>query len=113
MSGKERQDRLTSILEEALDLPRARRAFRYARETTSSANGALAEGIRAVRTVQGMRREAVNFVLYDEKVDENLRAHLKSAKMAQIMVPIVDTLTGAAMAISPRSSSKPIRLRTT
>jgi ATP-binding cassette subfamily B protein len=80
-------------------LPRARRAFRYARETTSSANGALAEGIRAVRTVQGMRREAVNFVLYDEKVDENLRAHLKSAQMAQIMVPIVDTLTGAAMAI--------------
>ena len=80
-------------------LPRARRAFRYARETNSSANGALAEGIRAVRTVQGMRREAVNFVLYDEKVDDNLRAHLKSAQMAQIMVPIVDTLTGAAMAI--------------
>jgi len=80
-------------------LPRARRAFRYARETNSSANGALAEGIRAVRTVQGMRREAVNFDLYDEKVDDNLRAHLKSAQMAQIMVPIVDTLTGAAMAI--------------
>jgi ATP-binding cassette subfamily B protein len=80
-------------------LPRARRAFRHARETNSSANGALAEGIRAVRTVQGMRREAVNFVLYDEKVDDNLRAHLKSAQMAQIMVPIVDTLTGAAMAI--------------
>jgi len=80
-------------------LPRARRAFRYARETNSSANGALAEGIRAVRTVQGMRREAVNFVLYDEQVDDNLRAHLKSAQMAQIMVPIVDTLTGAAMAI--------------
>jgi len=80
-------------------LPRARRAFRHARETNSSANGALAEGIRAVRTVQGMRREAVNFDLYDEKVDDNLRAHLKSAQMAQIMVPIVDTLTGAAMAI--------------
>jgi ATP-binding cassette subfamily B protein len=80
-------------------LPRARRAFRRARETNSIANGALAEGIRAVRTVQGMRREAVNFELYDEKADENLRAHLKSAQMAQVMVPIVDTLTGAAMGI--------------
>lgn len=80
-------------------LPRARVAFRYARETNSSANGALAEGIRAVRTVQSMRREAVNFDLYDEKVQENLRSHLKSAQMAQVMVPIVDTLTGAAMAI--------------
>ncbi len=80
-------------------LPRARVAFRHARETNSTANGALAEGIRAVRTVQGMRREAVNFNLYDEKVQENLGAHLKSAKMAQVMVPIVDTLTGAAMGI--------------
>ncbi len=80
-------------------LPRARRAFRRARETNSTANGALAEGIRAVRTVQGMRREAVNFDLYDEKVQENLGAHLKSAQMAQVMVPIVDTLTGAAMGI--------------
>ena len=80
-------------------LPRARVAFRYARETNSSANGALAEGIRAVRTVQSMRREAVNFDLYDEKVQENLGAHLKSAQLAQVMVPIVDTLTGAAMGI--------------
>ncbi|MBT5943192.1 MAG: ABC transporter ATP-binding protein [Rhodospirillaceae bacterium] len=80
-------------------LPRARVAFRRARETNSTANGALAEGIRAVRTVQSMRREAVNFDLYDEKVQENLGAHLKSAKMAQVMVPIVDTLTGAAMGV--------------
>ena len=80
-------------------LPRARVAFRYARETNSSANGALAEGIRAVRTVQSMRREAVNFDLYGEKVQENMRSHLKSAQMAQVMVPIVDTLTGAAMGI--------------
>ena len=80
-------------------LPRARVVFRRARETNSSANGALAEGIRAVRTVQSMRREAVNFDLYDEKVRDNLDAHLKSAQMAQVMVPIVDTLTGAAMGI--------------
>jgi len=80
-------------------LPRARRAFRHARETNSTANGALAEGIHAVRTVQGMRREAVNSELYGDKARENLATHLRSAKYAQIMVPIVDTLTGAAMAI--------------
>ena len=80
-------------------LPRARQAFRRARETNAIANGALAEGIHAVRTVQGMRREAVNFDLYDDKARENLKAHLTSAKFAQIMVPAVDTLTGAAMGI--------------
>ena len=80
-------------------LPRARVAFRYARETNSIANGALAEGIHAVRTVQGMRREAVNFNLYDEKGTENLNAHLRSAQYAQVLVPIVDTLTGVALGV--------------
>ena len=80
-------------------LPGARRSFRRARETNSIANGALAEGIHSVRTVQGMRRETVNLELYDDKSQENLRAHLRSAKFAQVMVPIVDTLTGGALAI--------------
>jgi ATP-binding cassette, subfamily B, multidrug efflux pump len=80
-------------------LPRARKAFRRARETNSINNGALAEGIHSIRTVQGLHREAVNLELYGDKSQENLRAHLRSAKFAQVMVPIVDTLTGAAMAI--------------
>lgn len=80
-------------------LPRARVAFRRARETNSIANGALAEGIHAVRTVQGMRREAVNSDLYEDKAAENLEAHLRSARYAQVLVPIVDTLTGAALGV--------------
>ncbi len=80
-------------------LPRARVAFRRARETNSIANGALAEGIHAVRTVQGLGRESVNFELYGEKVRENLAAHLRSAKFAQVMIPVVDTMTGAAMGV--------------
>ena len=80
-------------------LPRARRAFRRARETNSLANGALAEAIHAVRTVQGMRREEVNAALYDDLAGTNLGAHLRSARYAQAMVPVVDTLTGAALAI--------------
>ncbi|MER8445385.1 ABC transporter ATP-binding protein/permease [Mesorhizobium sp. M1066] len=79
-------------------LPRAKVAFMAAHETNSIANGALAEGIHGVRTVQSLERQHVNFDLYDEKVLANLNAHLTSAKYAQVMVPIVDTLTGIAMA---------------
>ena len=80
-------------------LPKAKVAFRRARETNSITNGALAEGIHSVRTVQGMNRENVNLDLYSDKSNDNLGAHLRSAKFAQVMIPIVDTLTGAAMAI--------------
>ena len=80
-------------------LPRARVAFMAARESNSIANGALAEAIHGVRTVQGMVRERVNFGLYDERAHQNLKAHLRAAKFAQVNVPIVDTLTGGAMAI--------------
>ena len=83
----------------AVWLPRARLAFRRARETNSITNGALAEMVHAIRTVQGMRRETVNAHLYDDLARSNLKAHLRSAKYAQVMVPIVDTLTGAALAI--------------
>jgi ATP-binding cassette, subfamily B, multidrug efflux pump len=80
-------------------LPRAKKAFMYAHETGSIANGALAEGINGVRTIQSLGRQRVNFDLYEEKARENLRSHLVAARYAQIMVPIVDTLTGIAMAI--------------
>ena len=80
-------------------LPRARDAFMKAREANSIANGALAEAIHGVRTVQGMVREGVNFALYNDRAWQNMVAHLRAAKFAQINVPIVDTLTGGAMAI--------------
>jgi len=89
----------TLFLVRIIWLPRARAAFRHARETNSAASGALAEGIRAVRTVQAMRREAVNYDLFDIKARDNLKAHLRAAKFGQTMVPIVDTLTGLAFAI--------------
>ena len=79
-------------------LPRAKAAFMAAREANSIANGALAEAIHGVRTVQGMVRERVNFGLYDERAHQNLKAHLRAAKFAQVNVPIVDALTGGAMA---------------
>lgn len=80
-------------------LPRARDAFMAAHETNSVANGALAEAIHGVRAVQSMDRQQVNFTLYDDKARANLRSHLRAAKYAQVMVPIVDSLTGLAMAV--------------
>jgi len=80
-------------------LPHARAAFRRARETNSRANGALAESIRGIQTIQVMVRESVNFRLYSKLCDVNRRAHLRAAKLAQVNIPIVDTLTGVAMAI--------------
>jgi ATP-binding cassette subfamily B multidrug efflux pump len=80
-------------------LPRAKEAFMRAREANSIANGALAEAIHGVRTVQGMVREKVNFALYDDRARQNMLAHFRAAKFSQINVPIVDTLTGGAMAI--------------
>ncbi|MFD1985345.1 ABC transporter ATP-binding protein [Mesorhizobium newzealandense] len=80
-------------------LPRARHAFMAAHETNSVVNGALAEAIHGVRTIQSMHRQQVNFMLYDDKAHANLRAHLIAARCAQVMVPIVDGLTGLAMAV--------------
>ena len=80
-------------------LPLARRAFMRARETQSATNAALAETVHGVRTIQELRREDVNLRLFDEKAHDNLRAQLSASKYTNIMVPIVDTLSGAAMAI--------------
>src|SRR5690606_8714361 len=48
-------------------LPPAKRAFWAAHETNSLTNGAMAEGINGVRTVQNLDRQKVNFDLYDDK----------------------------------------------
>ena len=80
-------------------LPRARKAFIGARHASSTTNGALAEGINGVRTVQAMAREDTNYVLFDDKAQANLAAQLRATRFAQIMIPIVDTLTGIAMAV--------------
>ncbi|RUW54462.1 ABC transporter ATP-binding protein [Mesorhizobium sp. M1A.F.Ca.ET.072.01.1.1] len=80
-------------------LPRARGAFMAANEANSVSNGALAEAIHGVRAVQSLDRQQVNLTLYDDKARANLKTNLAAAKYGQIMVPIVDSLTGVAMAV--------------
>lgn len=79
-------------------LPRARDAFMAAHETNSVVNGALAEAIHGVRTIQSMDRQQVNFILFDDRAHANLRTQLIAARYALVMVPIVDSLTGLALA---------------
>lgn len=79
-------------------LPRAKRAFWAAHETNSITAGAMAEGINGVRTVQNLDRQKVNFDLFDDKAYTNLQTQLTGSRFAQVMVPIVDSLTGIAMA---------------
>lgn len=80
-------------------LPLARKAFMRAREASSTTNAALAENVHGIRAIQELRREGVNFELFEEKARENLNAHLAASRYTNVMVPIVDTLTGSAMAI--------------
>jgi len=83
----------------SLWLPRVKATFRRARDASSIANGALAENINGVRTVQESQREAINFGLYEEKARENFDAQVASAWASGVMTPTVDILTGVAMAV--------------
>ena len=89
----------TLAIARAVWLPIARRAFLYSRQTASITSGALAENINGVRVVQGMSREHVNLDLFKEKADEQLWASKRAARIGLVMIALVDTLSGSAMAI--------------
>jgi ATP-binding cassette subfamily B protein len=80
-------------------LPFARRAFLGARESSSTANGALAESINGVRLIQEMGRQRVNFDLYEEKVHDNMNSHIRASRFSMVMIPTVDTLSGLAIGL--------------
>lgn len=89
----------TLIVVRMVWLPHAKRTFLRARETSSIANGAMAEAINGVRTVQEAGREPVNLDLFHDKAHDNLAAQSRAVLIAQMIVPIVDTLTGIATGI--------------
>ena len=80
-------------------LPLARKAFLAAREASSATNGALAENVHGIRAIQELVREDINFDLFEKKAKTNLLAHLRASKFSNVIIPMVDTLTGGAMAI--------------
>jgi len=83
----------------ALWLPRVRDTFRRAKDASSIVNAALAENINGVRTVIAARREGHNAAAFEHKVAANRDAQIASAWAAQIMVPTIEVLTGAAQAV--------------
>jgi len=80
-------------------LAKARAAFMAAHEANSVTNNALAEAIHGVRAVQAMNRARLNAELYGELANRTYQAQLRASRLAQIMIPIVDSLTGIAMAV--------------
>ncbi len=80
-------------------LPHARRAFLRARETSSTVNAALAENVHGIRTIQEMNREQINFELYTNKARDNLESHIRASRFTNMLIPVVDFLTGCAMAV--------------
>lgn len=80
-------------------LPRVRDTFRRAKDASSIVNSALAENINGVRTVIAARREPLNAAAFERKVADNRRAQTAAAWAAQIMVPTIEILTGAAQAV--------------
>lgn len=80
-------------------LPRARVAFLRSRETISILNGALNENVNGVRVIQGMARENYNYNAFQHKVEDAKRANIKSAQLSAILLPVVESLTGTALAI--------------
>ena len=87
------------LLVRVLWLPHAKRAFLEARRTSSTVNGALAENVHGIRAIQEMRRETVNYRLFEEKARENMTAHLRASRFSNALIPVVDGLTGVAMVI--------------
>ncbi|MBT6277223.1 MAG: ABC transporter ATP-binding protein [Chromatiales bacterium] len=80
-------------------IPFAKLAFTSARESSSVANGALAENVHGIRAIQAMTREKVNLDLFEELARHNLQTHQRASKLTNIMIPVVDCLTGGAMAM--------------
>ena len=80
-------------------LPRARASFIRARRAVATAHGALNENLSGVRVVQGMTRENLNYLAYEEQVRDSLNAYTTAARYGASLLPAVDTLTGAGMAV--------------
>jgi ATP-binding cassette subfamily B protein len=80
-------------------IPFARKAFMRARETSSIMHGALNENVNGVRVVQGMVRERANYDFYNELTTDNLNAQIRTTQIGHVLIPIVDLLTGGALAV--------------
>ncbi|MFC1978407.1 ABC transporter ATP-binding protein [Chloroflexota bacterium] len=77
----------------------ASRAFTKVRRAIAVVNAELQENISGVRVIQSMSREDTNFEQFDAVNREHLGANVKAIKLSSIMLPLVEVLMAAAVAI--------------
>ena len=80
--------------------PRAEARFRQARTEAGLLNAALAQNITGVRIVQSAGREDRNLVEFAAMARRNLDTQVRAAWAGQVMAPLVDLLTGLALAVA-------------
>lgn len=88
------------VLTMVLWQPFAKRTFVRARATISVVNASLNENIAGVRVVQSMNREDENMRQFDQKNRRNLDAFLGAGKLSAGVLPAVDFLPAASIAIA-------------
>ena len=77
----------------------AKSAFIRIRRAIAMVNGALNENISGVRVVQSLNRQSVNLRHFNTLNQEHLDANVTAARLSGILQPMVESLTGTAMAV--------------
>ncbi|MFH0846825.1 MAG: ABC transporter ATP-binding protein [Chloroflexota bacterium] len=77
----------------------AQPAFVRVRDAIAAVNTLLQEGISGVRVTQSLSRERVNLAQFDSVNRTHFNANVEAAKMSNIMVPLEDIVSAAAMGL--------------
>jgi ATP-binding cassette, subfamily B, bacterial len=78
---------------------KARHDFMQTRQTHAAVNGALQENITGIRLIQSLSREKINSEAFEKVNRENLNANIRAAKSSAVMMPVVEALVSAAVAL--------------
>lgn len=78
----------------------AQRSFRRTRASISLVNSTLQENISGIRVIQSMAREGRNSREFDGFNRENRATNLHSAKVAALILPLVEVVAAIAIAMS-------------
>ena len=79
--------------------PLARRAFLRIRRDASIAGAYLNQNVNGIRIVQALNRQPENHGIMDDKIDTLFESNVVGARLGALLMPVVEILTGAALAI--------------
>ena len=78
---------------------RARRAFIQVRQAIAVVNANLQENVSGVRVIQSLSREGENVRRFDMINTDNLVANIEAGRLQAVVMPVVEILSAAALAI--------------